>query len=460
MAEKRGIMRTLKEKSALSRLYGISGSYYNKGLARAKVHDLTGAAYMLRKSLEINKKNIDARNLLGLVLLEMGEPAAALSEWIISKHFQHKDNEADRYMDIIQSNPTRLDELNQAVKKYNMALEAARQGNDDLAVLQLKKVISINGKFIKALLLLSLIYIRNKEYDKAVRLLNNVLKHDTANITALSYLEEIRRLSGNAQIDTLRSKRQVLKADSSIAEKSRQNPSYSEDKPNVMAWVNWFLGIALGIAITFVLIVPTIKKNLREEYDKEKLDYASELNVQLAAMASKDSEIKVLKFQVEDLTSQLKSTEIIQYNTTLYDTLLSSLKDYLDLKQSQEEYTKETVLAMAEKLREIESADFSSDAANTLLDMMKNEFYPGAAEYALADGKELFNSGKYDEAKEILLASYEYNSDSDSVLYYLGKVYQAENEYETAISYYNMVIENYPSSSLAGYAKIRIGEME
>ncbi|MBR6358614.1 MAG: hypothetical protein IKS11_03105, partial [Lachnospiraceae bacterium] len=57
--------------SALDRLRRISNRLYNEGLEMARVRDLTGAADRLKKSLEFNKENIDARNLLGLVYYEM-----------------------------------------------------------------------------------------------------------------------------------------------------------------------------------------------------------------------------------------------------------------------------------------------------------------------------------------------------------------------------------------------------
>ena len=100
--------------AVMMRLYRLSNRYYNEGLARAKVRDLSGAVLMLRKSLEHNKRNINARNLLGLVYYEMGEPITALGEWIISKHFQPEENMADYYMENLQSNPTNFENLNQS----------------------------------------------------------------------------------------------------------------------------------------------------------------------------------------------------------------------------------------------------------------------------------------------------------------------------------------------------------
>ena len=47
-----------------------SNSYYNVGLAKAQVRDLSGAIAALKTSLRINKKNIKARNLLGLYIMK------------------------------------------------------------------------------------------------------------------------------------------------------------------------------------------------------------------------------------------------------------------------------------------------------------------------------------------------------------------------------------------------------
>ena len=52
--------------------------------------------------------------------------------------------------------------MNQAIKKYNIALDCAKQGNHDLAIIQLKKVVSLNPHFIRALQLLALIYMKKQ----------------------------------------------------------------------------------------------------------------------------------------------------------------------------------------------------------------------------------------------------------------------------------------------------------
>ena len=59
--------------SLYKKIMHVSNMYYNEGLEKASVRDLSGAVISLRQSLKFNKNHIEARNLLGLVYFELGE---------------------------------------------------------------------------------------------------------------------------------------------------------------------------------------------------------------------------------------------------------------------------------------------------------------------------------------------------------------------------------------------------
>ena len=59
----------------------MSNRYYNHGLEKARVRDLSGALEDLSRALEIDKRNIAARNLLGLVLYEMKPFVRSVNGW-------------------------------------------------------------------------------------------------------------------------------------------------------------------------------------------------------------------------------------------------------------------------------------------------------------------------------------------------------------------------------------------
>ena len=168
-----------------------SNAYYNDALEKAGVRDLSGAIESLKISLRFYKLNIDARNLLGLVYYEMGEVVTALTEWVISKNYQPKDNLASRYLDEVQKNQARLDSVNQTIKKYNSALKCCRENNEDVAAIQLRKILNQNPKLIKGYHLLALIYIHKGEYEKARKILKKAAKIDKTNSTTLRFLKEV-----------------------------------------------------------------------------------------------------------------------------------------------------------------------------------------------------------------------------------------------------------------------------
>ena len=172
-----------------------SNIYYNEGLEKAKVRDLSGAVFSLRQCLKLNKNHVDARNLLGLIYFEMGESVQAMNEWVISKNLRSKKNLAGEYLKLIQNNPGKLDALNTTIKKYNHSLTYCYQDSLDMAIIQLKKVLSMNGKHVQAHLLLALLYIHYEDFVKAKKELEKVLRIDTNNTRALRYLKEISKAS-------------------------------------------------------------------------------------------------------------------------------------------------------------------------------------------------------------------------------------------------------------------------
>ena len=74
--------------SLMERIFLVSAFFYNKGLRQAKEHDFYNAEKSLRKSIKFNKRNVEARNLLGLINYNTGKLAEGVKQWIISTNFQ------------------------------------------------------------------------------------------------------------------------------------------------------------------------------------------------------------------------------------------------------------------------------------------------------------------------------------------------------------------------------------
>lgn len=439
------------------KLIMLSNRYYNDGLEKAKVRDLSGAVLVLKQSLEINKRNTNARNLLGLVYYEMGEMVSALSEWVISKHFQSEDNDADEYMNALQSNPSKLETLNQTIKKYNSALLQAKQGSDDLAIIQLKKVVSLNPRFVKALQLLALLYMKAGEYDKALKSLYKASKVDVSNTTTLRYMKEIEELTGS--IKSGKEEKKEIVSNNTKETMVFPTTSYKEDKPNIWVYVNLILGAVIGVLVVFFLVVPTIKRNHVNELRTLENEYNDKINKNSLSVSTIENEKQALQEEIDTLKEQLSNVETIEYDETIFDKLFEAAYVYgteLEKPNARDiDYVK-----IASALREVKYENLNREGAKTLYDKIRGASYLKASEIKYDEGHDLYSARKYDEALEILLEAYEYDETNVDAIYFIGRSYHQLQDYENATIYYTILTTDFPDTSRAREARSRLAEID
>lgn len=450
------------------RIVSISNIYYNKGLEQAKVRDLSGAIRSLCQSLEFNKLNTNARNLLGLIYFEVGEIVSALSEWVISKHFQAEDNDADMYIRSVQSNPNKLEMYNQTIRKYNSALYSAQHGDGDMAIIQLKKVVGLNPKFIRANQLLALLYMMTGKKDnkvRAKRLLMNVSKIDVTNTTTIAYLKELSdiQLKGETPHKVSEPKEAEVRKTLPRVEVDAYKTitPYKEEKPSIMPFINVIVGVVIGLALMGFLGIPQIKANIKNQENSEFKKYSEQ-------KAANDSDVSTLRNENQKLTEELeklkKENEELsgvdsESGTTLqesYENLLSAMQYAMD----------DDKVAAAKKLLKVSEDSLSSDKTKQIYEKIKEDTFEAASDSYFVDGRDSYNGeGKYagqkdyDKAIKLLEKSLQYNEDNTDAMYFLGRCYQQKSDTEKAKEYYNKIINDYASSSRVGEARSRLREL-
>ena len=307
------------------KLERFSDAYYNRGLDCAQIRDLSGAADMLRTSLQLNKRNIQARNLLGLVYFEMGEAVAALSEWVISKNIQSEDNIAEKFIGKLKANQSRLSAINQSIKNYNLALHQCRHGDEDVAAITLRKVVAQNPKFIKAQHLLALIYIRNGRYTRARKILRKALKIDQTNSTTLRYLKEIDEQTGTAKKMNRRERGGESAGNEREVDETVVQPLRYRQSSPAIGLVNILIGIAVGALASWFLIAPSVRESTNTTANQKVVEYSN-------TMASQKDQINTLQQQVEESNSTVQNAQQqiqdAQNASSSYENLLKAYMSY------------------------------------------------------------------------------------------------------------------------------------
>lgn len=308
----------------------LSKLYYNQGLEKASIRDLSGAVNCLKQSLTFNKRNIQARNLLGLVYFETGEVVAALSEWVISKNLQPTRNIANEYINRLQANSNKLDAINETIRKYNNALALCRDGHEDMAAIQLRKILTQNSKLIKGYHLLALIYMKNHDWGKARRILRKAARIDKTNTTTLRFLREVDERTGvTTRLDQQKKGLFGKKAKESYGDEVARNaavqPAAYKENSRISLFVTLMVGVAAGAAAFWLLAVPAIKQGIYREANQQIVQYSESLASQGAELTRVQGQAKESGDVAEEVTLQLDSE---QKKSTSYQALLNAYVAY------------------------------------------------------------------------------------------------------------------------------------
>ena len=422
------------------RVLRISNAYYNDGLQKASVRNLSGAVISLKASLKFNKYHIDARNLLGLVYYETGETVAALSEWVISKSYQPDNNRASVYLDAVQKNQSQLNAINQTIKKYNQALLYCRQDSRDLAIIQLKKVLALNPKLVKGHQLLALLYLQEGKDELAKKTLRSAGKIDTDNTTTLRYLKE-----ANTRLKEHSSGKKKDQSDDLISYQSGNEtiimPKRFKEYSLGATIGSIIIGMLVGVAVTGWLIVPSVKKNSQSAA-------AQQLLTANETIAANNQTINSLQEQIEDLQNQLDS---IEDSSQEVEVAISAYEKFITFCNA---YLSGDVVAANEAAGEVDVTQLSSNAKQAY-ETMNESITEQYIELQYQEGYDYYNSGEYEKAAKALqiVADSDIDYEKGMCAYYLAQAYRRSGDLELAVPYFQYILDNYPGTHRAKTAQ-------
>lgn len=432
-----------------TRTVKISDSLYNKGLAQLKLNDFSSAIDSLTKSIEINKNNIQARNLLGLALFEIGHIGTALKHWVISSSLLKDENPAARYIDEAQKSGRVLERLNDSVRMYNQALEYIKQKSDDMAIIQLKKAIEINPKFVDALNLLTLCYLIQRDKEKASQTAERVLALDVNNAVALNYYFEIH--PSKTRPDTRAKKTSAAPQPTSyqkVTVREKKNTNF-----HIMEILFFVIGAVCMFGALYVLVMPAITR----EHDKQLEEYQG----LLASSAQQyESQLEALNLELVARDNQI-------------DTMGAEVDNWIDRYEMQERTNKVLIAhGFLTDAKYQEAVDYIADVDTNGLayDIVEKAesinliAYPKLAQQYYEQGSKAYDAKDYAKALVDLERAYLYVADGATiypdVLYYLGLTYALEEETsEDARELLGKLVNDYPRYRRISQAKQKLNSL-
>ena len=405
--------------------------FYNQGLDKARVNDISGAIETLKISLQYYKYNTTARNLLGLCYYQVGDTVRALNEWVLSKNLDDDNPTADRYLAEIESAPELLTKLNSTIKKYNQAIEYCKAGSRDLATIQLKKVISQNPNLVKALQLLALLYIKDGKYNDARKVLLQANKIDNNNTTTIRYIREVKERLKEQNTGKRRRKNDVISfADGNDTIIMSENSFRSMLDSSRASLINIVIGVILGVLICGFLVIPTVRDNASSA-NSEQIVALNE------ALDEEKTKALTLGEEADDLQEKLAKYEDKQDISTSYDNLLAAENlytegDFAGASESIQLVTKEVLGKQGQKY----------------YDTLYAKLTPAVLEQYYEDGNKFYLEENYESAianfKQVV--DIQENYEDGAALFLLADCYRLTDDIDSAMEYYEKVVETFPSS--------------
>lgn len=349
----------------------------------------------------------------------------------------------------------------EAVEYYNDAVDNVLSKNTDIAVIKLKKVLNLSPDFDEASILLE--KVREYEASKTI---------------------------GDKVYDNIRGRK------SQNISNSRSLPQKLHINPRVLLKI---IIIIVVIAVTAGICIALIKligkpnesepKNTEVTYSQQEVNElnkriedlennlaASEKETQDALSGTQDNQETISAL----LTDQEKTSALLELYRAAY---LFEIQQYItsaDLAKSldsemykgdekelySEVYAKAAAMA-ADSLFTIglelyNQADFEGAISNLGQMEQYNPNHEDIGRCYYLMGRSYFELGNSAKAIEFYekangISTY---ANKTGILYYAGKAYQQIGNFEKAREYYSTLINDYPDSSLVGYAEDRLDEME
>lgn len=344
--------------------------------------------------------------------------------------------------DISQNESDIPDNIRNSVFLYNKAIESIRSGSEDIAIIELKKAVSMNPHFYEAMNLLGICYSYIKDNVRAAEVFDKVVKAEHNSVKALRYLSLLNSSEDTGANRTKARSKPTVNNNNEAAVKSRRTLE-KQKKPLLQNWLKYLAFFAAGILVFFA-----VNSMIPKPVEKDD-------NTKTPDIINTNNNNDEYKNKYEDLTYQY---QLLQKDKDAAIEAADYYKSVIKLYEIESLYNKKQYENAADVLLLMKTAVFNGDD-KVKFDTLYGTVMPKAAWTIYDEGYKLYNTRKYADCLKKFEKVEVYDpefSRLDAVLYYMGKSYQQLKDSRNAIALYQKLIDSFPNSNYALNAKSKI----
>jgi tetratricopeptide (TPR) repeat protein len=353
-------------------------------------------------------------------------------------------------VELTRGNDKIPEKIRNSVFLYNKAIESIKSGSEDIAVIELKKAISLNPQFYEAMNLLGVCYSYLGETDKSAEMFERVVKAESNSIIAMNYMKRL----GMVEVVPPPKGKQSKEAGGTREEtlkrvRTEKKPLYGINKRRsaYIKATKLIASFVAGAALTAIIFLSLSNTQTQPPADSDnnmEAVYQEEINNHI----EKYNELKEKYSTLEqDKKAAVEQADYYKAVNRLYE---------IDALHRSGEFEK-----AADMLLLMKTVEFKDDDIEKFNNLVKTVM-PKAAKAAYDYGYRQYNSRNYQEALKSFEKVEMYDADyprMDAVYYFMGRSCQLLQDSRSAVAFYQKLLENYPKSGYLKSAKARINEL-
>ena len=279
---------------------------------------------------------------------------------------------------------------------------------------------------------------RTDDYGRARSELKKALNIDRTNTTALRYIKELDEAEGRKPRSQVRREEKKEKKDSVSYVSGNETiiqPVGVKDNSGLHSVINVAIGIAIGVAVMWFLILPAQQQMKSSELNDAVADYSDQVEAKTAALASLEAEMETLR-QESDAAVQAAGEAA------------EKLESHEELLKAYRFFAEEDMAGSLEQLEQIDKETLTEDG-KVLYDSLFAQVGTEAVAELYKTGYDAYQARDYDAAYEALEKCYSLDDTQGDALYFLARSCHGRGDIENARIYYQKVIEEYPNTRKA-----------
>ena len=365
---------------------------------------------------------------------------------------------------IVQEGDKISDNVRNSIFMYNKAIESLRNGSEDIAIIELRKAVSMNPNFNEALNLLGICYSYIGDKEKAAETFARVVSSEPNSVYALNFMQ--RSGMGEAMPSSIKTKQQKKPLQDQPGEPLKRIRNKKPEKPEkpdksvnslifdnnrkkrmLISAVKIGAGFAAGLLLSLV-IYSSLPKPEAVQLPPQEDNTEDLVNEAIAEFEKKYTELEK-KYEVsqKDRENAIKQADYYKAAVRIYE---------IESMVGRKEYE-----GAADMLLLMKTVEFK-DEEKKKFDSLYDKVMPLAAKSAYDTGYKLYNQKKYPESlksfEKIRMYDPKY-SKMDAALYYMGRCNQIQDDSRSALALFQELVEGYPASWYTRNAKVRINEL-